>query len=560
MLQFNIQYLIGLLSKYSVKQEDVIGVDITPSFIHVAQLNEEKSGWILEKIGRTVISENSDTADIVSNPDLYSEKLRNLIATSKIETCNAAVSIPITSAIIRTVTLPLMTDEEIKSAIEYDSLWNNIIQLDENLDEYSIFWQVIRRNTIENKMELLFVASKLSEINHYVDIVTKAGLNPIVVDIRCFAIRNVLKIQQSKADSTAALIEFGPNENYVLIVHDGAPFIYDLYVSEADRGLIKGGALSSDESAHRLHDRLSGQIRQAFRAFEAKFSTPIADTVLVVSPLQNIDKLLGQMQESLSEYRLELFDPARNLQIPLNLSQAMASETNPSIFSSVIGLATRKIDIFGYYKYVTGVNNVNLLPNRDAVKNVEKKKLLSQLLVQGTAILLALFVLGSILYWAVLSKNLAPEYEKALLIENEIQTKDALLAKMRAKKASYSGILKVSDEFKSNKESTVAMLEAVTKATPGGIWFTELNFDDPNALLIKGDAAADGAIVDFVDRLQHLPMISNATLQMMAANGQGNPRKGTGSKKFEIRCGVRLIEKPKTGVAPTSNKNESIRT
>ncbi|WP_162786193.1 hypothetical protein [Polynucleobacter necessarius] len=52
---------------------------------------------------------------------------------AKLEAPNAAILIPITSAIIRTVTLPLMSDEEIESAIEYDSLWSNIIQLAEKL-------------------------------------------------------------------------------------------------------------------------------------------------------------------------------------------------------------------------------------------------------------------------------------------------------------------------------------------------------------------------------------------------------------------------------------------
>jgi type IV pilus assembly protein PilN len=311
--------------------------------------------------------------------------LRELIELAKLETPNVAISIPITSAIIRTVTLPLMSDEEIQSAIEYDSLWSNIIQLDEKLEEYSIFWQVIRRNAAENTMELLFVASKLSEINQYVEIANRAGLNPVVVDVRCFAIRNALKTQIQHSHNTAALIEFGPNENYVLIVTNDTPFIYDIYVSESDRTLIEGG-VPIGEAGDRLYDRLSGQIRQAFRAYETKIGSNLVEKVFLVSPIADVGELLTQMKKCLDGYRVELFDPVANLIIPENLKENITQEKNVSVFSSAIGLATRKADIFGYYKYVTGINNVNLLPNRDMIRSAEKKKIFDNLDKTGWAI------------------------------------------------------------------------------------------------------------------------------------------------------------------------------
>ena len=44
------------------------------------------------------------------------------MANAKITTKNVALSIPVTSAIIRVVTSPLMTDDELQKAIETDSL------------------------------------------------------------------------------------------------------------------------------------------------------------------------------------------------------------------------------------------------------------------------------------------------------------------------------------------------------------------------------------------------------------------------------------------------------
>ena len=101
---------------------------------------------------------------------------------------NVAISIPVTSAIIRVVTSPLMKEEELQKAIETNSLWENLVQLTDNLDDYSIFHQVINRNEKDNTMDILFVASKLADINSYVSIVKNSGLNPVIIDVNCFAL------------------------------------------------------------------------------------------------------------------------------------------------------------------------------------------------------------------------------------------------------------------------------------------------------------------------------------------------------------------------------------
>lgn len=540
---------IDALSKYSIKQEDVVGVDITPNYIRVAQLSEKPNGWLLEKMGYKYVSDQGDLNDIRDHQDEYVQKLRELIVSANLDTANAAISIPITSAIVRTVTMPLMTDEEIESAIQYDSLWNNILQLDEKLEEYSIFWQVIRRDTSDNTMELLFVASKLSEINHYVQIAERAGLNPVVVDVRCFAIRNALKTQKHTFNGTTAIIEFGPNENYVLIVTNDAPFIYDIYVSDNDRALIQSGELGG-EQGDRLYDRFAGQVLQAFRAYDSKFGKNMIDRVLIVSPIQDKNEMMHQMRKCLDGYGVELFDPFSELQVPMNLDDIITSEPNTSVFTSVIGLAVRKVDIFGYYKYVTGVNNVNLLPNRDIMRGIERKKVLSKVGLIAFAVVVSLFVVGTLMYQYFFNNNLSAQYQTAVQIESQLQIKEAALANLKAQKSKYGQMLDASKEFKSNQVGTYDMLAAVNQSVPGGVWFSTINFDSPNILVIKGDAANDQVIVNFIDRLQKLPMVERASLQNMTLSGSPTLRKGGGAKQFEIRCNVNVIADP--AIKPTS--------
>ena len=146
---------------------------------------------------------------------------------------NVAISIPVTSAIIRVVTSPLMKDEELQKAIETNSLWENLVQLTDNLDDYSIFHQVINKDEKGNTMDILFVASKLSDINSYTDIIKKGGLNAVIIDVKCFALKSAVdqinQIAGSIEDSNlTAVLEFGLDENYVMILYHYIVFILSL--------------------------------------------------------------------------------------------------------------------------------------------------------------------------------------------------------------------------------------------------------------------------------------------------------------------------------------------
>ena len=92
----------------------------------------------------------SDDSAPIENADKFSEELRLAIQKYKISSPNVAISIPVTSAIIRVVTAPLMKDEELSKAIETNSLWENLVQLTDSLEDYSIFHQVINRNSKNN--------------------------------------------------------------------------------------------------------------------------------------------------------------------------------------------------------------------------------------------------------------------------------------------------------------------------------------------------------------------------------------------------------------------------
>jgi len=204
-------FLKNKIGKISAVSEEVVGVDITQEAIRVAQVSKDKNDkWILDKFSYRALNKEKINDNLINSKDYLSEELNLALANAKITTKNVALSIPVTSAVVNVVTSPLMTDEEMKRAIETDSLWENLLQMDD-INDYSVFHQVIERNYKKAIMEILFVASKLSEVNAYSSIIKKAGLNPVIMDVRCFSLKNALDNTKLNHENIKQLCEADGN-------------------------------------------------------------------------------------------------------------------------------------------------------------------------------------------------------------------------------------------------------------------------------------------------------------------------------------------------------------
>ena len=349
------------VSKLSVAGEEIAGLDITRDAIKVSQVSQDKDEkWILDKFSYRLLDQEKVSQNILENKDYIAEEIALALANAKITSKNIAMSIPVTSAIIRVVTSPLMTDEELQKAIETDSLWENLVQLTDNLNDYSIFHQIINRNSKNNTMEILFVASKLSDVNAYSGIVKKAGLNPVIVDVKCFTLKNAYDNSKFKTitdKGNSAILEVSVDENYLMIIHNNTPVITDVFLRQPEKEMIsqiiEGPTNTEAEAVVR---RYAMQIKQALSDYEAKHENKITN-IQVVSSLKNISNILPVFKKNLPTVGFSLFDPLEGVAIP-SYNVEKTSIDNKSTIAAVIGLAYRKLDVFGYYKFVTAVKNI----------------------------------------------------------------------------------------------------------------------------------------------------------------------------------------------------------
>jgi len=523
------------LGKLSVSTEEIVGLDIARDAIRVVQVNKDKEdNWVLEKFSLRSLDTTKISDNIVDSKDYIAEEIGLAINNAKILTKNVAISIPVTSAIIRVVTSPLMSDQELNSAIETDSLWENLVQLAENLNDYSIFHQVINRDSKTNTMEILFVASKLADVNGYSSIVKKAGLNPVIVDVRCFTLKNALDntVESSLAKSRSAILEFGIEENYLIIVHNNIPIITDIFLRPQEKKIIteiEEGKAS--EEAENVVRRYGMQIKQAINEYEAKYEAKISE-VRCISSLANINTILSMIKKNLMNINFVLFDPVTNLSVP-EYNKDKVNFLNRSTLTSAIGLAYRKMDVFGYYKFVTAVKNINLLPNRDSIRQNTKMKFLSGVAFKGVASAVAALYLILISVSIIQIQTNKSALKEFPAIQTEYTKYNKEFVTLSRERSTMVKSLNLGKKIKSNQAQTFITLAQISKSVPPRVNFSKLEFDGTTKITLEGTAGSDQDIIAFIANLNKQSFIENASLASMNVPQSD---KNTNQKGFIVIC------------------------
>lgn len=464
MLKFLLDKLrLSLHSSDPIEQE-IVGIDLSHDYVRVVQLTKKEKLWTLSKIASKTL------ASTVSNEGKEQEIVR-LLKTIRLEqkftTENAAISLPISSAIVQVIQIPYLEDAELTVAVENGSLWESSINLPGELSEYSIFWQVVKRSAEKNQLSILFVASRIDEIEKICDLVRKAGFDPLIVDVRCFALRNILKIYSDvESSELSVFLEISGHENYIVFIYDDLPFIYDIFVTENDAlALVSGGQALSSE----VYKRIASQIRTAVTSFINQSGAPGIEKISLVSSLSNFDLISEGLKKEIVEYRIQALNPLSHLNIPLQVKSRIESEKNASSLTVALGLATRRLDIFGYFKFVKAVANINLLPNREEIIKKEQAKSETKGQLNKLASVSSILALVVLLIYTYLVTSFPSQSEIDVLQAN-INTLQTDLNELKTQNDKYdhwiTGVAKLND-----KVLDITYLSEI----PSGVYVIDLN-------------------------------------------------------------------------------------
>jgi type IV pilus assembly protein PilM len=219
------------------KVKDIVGIDIGSSAIKLVQLRENKGGYHLVNIGMVPLPPEAIVDNSLMDTSSIVEALKSLIHGLNVKVKSAAASISGSSVIIRKISLPAMTEEELEDQIQWEA--EQYIPFD--INDVNLDFQILETSlTDASKMNVLLVASKKEIINDYVTVFAEAGLKLDVMDVDAFAVQNTYEINHEVTpDEVVALVNIGANVTNLNIIKEG--------LSLFTRDIQMGGNLYNEE-------------------------------------------------------------------------------------------------------------------------------------------------------------------------------------------------------------------------------------------------------------------------------------------------------------------------
>ena len=208
---------------FARRRKLLVGIDIGTHSIKVVRLKPRGQGYQLLNFGLMPLEPDTIIDGNIANAEAIVEAIRNLIRMEKIKAKEVATAVSGQSVIVKRIRLPQMTEQELSEAIQGEAEQHIPFEMaDVNID-----FQILpsAREDDErsgNQMDVLLVAAKKAQIRDYTNLLTTAGLNPVVVDIDAFALENSYEVATGQEAGVVALVDIGATTMNINIMKAGA--------------------------------------------------------------------------------------------------------------------------------------------------------------------------------------------------------------------------------------------------------------------------------------------------------------------------------------------------
>ncbi|MFN0061979.1 MAG: type IV pilus assembly protein PilM [Myxococcaceae bacterium] len=278
------------------KRKMTVGVDIGTTSVKIVQLKEQRKrgqvAYSLQAFGMKPLPPEAIVDGALMNSTAIVQAIQELLAELKIKAKDAAIGVSGHSVIIKKISMPRMTQEELEESIQWEA--EQYIPFD--VKDVNIDTQILVSdpNDQSGQMDVLLVAAKKDMINDYTTVVTEAGLTPNVVDVDAFAVQNMFGVNYEFPQKEAVvLINAGASVVNINIVNDG--------VTVFTRDVTIGGNQFTEEIQKQLN--ISYEEAEALKIGGGRNDTDAVVPQDVERVMQQVaEQVGGEIQRSLDFY------------------------------------------------------------------------------------------------------------------------------------------------------------------------------------------------------------------------------------------------------------------
>ncbi|MBK5307255.1 MAG: type IV pilus assembly protein PilM [Frankiaceae bacterium] len=223
----------------------VVGLDIGTSGVRAAELTMGKGLATLERFGQVALPAGAVIDGEVIDSDLVAAAIKQLWAQAKFSSKKVVVGVANQKVVVRQVDLPWLPVNELRQSLSFQVQDFIPMPVEQAILDFHPL-EEFTNDAGGRMLRVLLVAAARDMVGGAMDAVTKAGLQPAMVDLNSFAVLRSLALSGSGVGSleAEALVDIGASVTNIVVHQGGVPRFV--------RILLMGGADITDAVAERL--------------------------------------------------------------------------------------------------------------------------------------------------------------------------------------------------------------------------------------------------------------------------------------------------------------------
>ena len=343
------------------KKKVMVGIDIGSTSVKLVQLKEQKGAYHLLHVGMLPLPAEAIVDNTLMDSSSVVETIKGLIGKLGVKADEAACSVSGNAVIIRKISLPTMTSEELDEQIQWEA--EQYIPFD--INDVNIDFQILGQDEHDpSKMNVLLVASKKDIVNDYVSVFNETGVKLSVIDVDAFAVQNAFEMNYDVfPEEVIALVNIGANIINLNVVKDGASLFtrdvqlggsvytdeiqkqFSISSDQAEKMKISGEApdpAKLQDIVSRLNETLALEMRRSLDFYNSSASEGKIGKVLLSGGGAKIARLPDAVGQRLG-VPVEILNPFQKFTYSeKNLDTPYLAEIAP-LMTVAMGLAIRKV-------------------------------------------------------------------------------------------------------------------------------------------------------------------------------------------------------------------------
>ena len=342
--------------------KQLVGLDVGSAAVKVVELLPSRDGhYQLGGIGIEPLPPDAIVDGAVISKIPVADAISRIFQQKQIRNRKIATSLSGHSVIVKKVTVPLQTTEELDESIQ----WEAEQYIPFEISDVHLDYHVLKENPTAGNMEIVLVAVKKDRVTDQTGVISMAGRVAVVIDVDAFALQNAYELNyKPESEAVVALLDVGASTMTLTVVR-GLDFIFarditlgtghysdffkkEMQATDQDVERFKRGEFSSDEERHQgerilrtVSEILALEIQKTLDYCKATSSTFDISRLYVAGGGAHVPGLREHLEQRL-RLTVEPFDSFRAIQqLPSGLTRRQLDAVAPDM-AVAVGLALRE--------------------------------------------------------------------------------------------------------------------------------------------------------------------------------------------------------------------------